>query len=179
MKPLALALALSAVAPAAALAQDGDLRQAARDFVQSPAMQTTLDELLSTDVFVAQLQASGAQLSEAQVRRASEIVAGQLAEARPDFESALAAAAANTFTLDELDGMIAYYESEVGRATTAKMGDFMESFYENAGDTLAETQRDIIRRIAEDFAAPGQGAGEGTDDGAGDGADAGETEGDD
>lgn len=163
MYRLTIALPIAIMAAAGALAQDDDLRQRAEAFVQSEAMQMTLEQVLSPETFVAQLHASGMQLTVDQMRTVANIVDEQLAKAQPEFETALAAAAAETFTLAELEGMIDDYQSDVGRSSTAKMQAFLQSFYENLGGTLTQVQTDIVRQVGEeldlsDTDAPGEGA---------------------
>lgn len=158
MYRLTIALPIAMIATGPAFAQDDALRQRAETFVQSDAMQMTIDQVLSPETFVAQLRASGVQLTEDQIRTVADIVDRELAEAQPEFETALAAAAAETFTLAELEGMIDYYESDVGRSSTGKMQAFLESFYQNLGGTLTEVQTDILRQMGEALALSEGGA---------------------
>lgn len=140
-----------AVMTSPAVAQQSDLREAAENFVENEAMQTTLDEVLSTDAFVEQFRANDVQLSHEQIRTISEIINDELTEARPAFEEALALAAAATFTLSELEAMNAFYESEAGRASAAKAEPFMASFYARIEPTLRKVQADILDRVADEF----------------------------
>jgi hypothetical protein len=155
MKRPAHLAAIAALVATPPLAQEGDIRQAAEQFVENEAMQTTLDQVLAPETFVAQLRATATRLSEEEIRSISEIVNAELADARPQLEAALATAAAETFTLSELEAMNEFYESETGRSTAAKMQRFMQSFYEEVGPTLAAVQMDIVGRMAEEFGAPG------------------------
>ena len=143
-----LAAALS-VATAPTLAQDaepGGAREAARGYVESEAMQTALDELLSTDTFVAQLEAAGLRLDPKQTETLAGIVEEEFADIRPDLEEAMTVAAADAFTMEELDALNAFYGSAEGRSIAAKMTPFMQSFYDEIGPTLLETQSEIAAR---------------------------------
>jgi hypothetical protein len=146
-------LAALALAAAPALAQDAspsdDRLQAAEGYVNSQAMQTALDELLSTDTFVAQLEASGMQLDADQTRTLAGIVDEEFAEVRPDLEEAMTAAAADAFTMDELAALNDFYASEEGRSIATKMSPFMQSFYEEIGPALRQTQEQIAMRAQE------------------------------
>ncbi len=148
---LAAALALLA-APAAAQEQAADRAlDAARGYVQSVAMQTALDELLSTDTFIAQLDASGLRLDPDQTETLAGIVEEEFAVIRPDLEEAMTAAAADAFTLEELEALAAFYRSDEGVSIAAKMTPFMQSFYDQIGPTLLETQTEIAARAEEEL----------------------------
>jgi uncharacterized protein len=142
-------LAAIALAAAPAFAQDDprpDALDAARGYVGSPAMQTALDELLSTETFVAQLRASGIPLDEAQTETLATIVGEEFDEVRPELEEAMTAAAADAFTMEELEALNDFYESEEGRSIATKMSPFMQSFYEEVGPALRRTQESIAMR---------------------------------
>jgi uncharacterized protein len=146
-------LAALALAAAPAVAQDAtspdDRRQAAEGYVNSQAMQTALDELLSTDTFVAQLEASGMRLDADQTRTLAGIVDEEFAGVRPDLEEAMTVAAADAFTMDELEALNDFYASEEGRSIATKMSPFMQSFYEEIGPALRQTQEQIATRAQE------------------------------
>jgi uncharacterized protein len=144
----AFAAALALVA-APAIAQDADMesaREAARGYVQSEAMQTALDELLSTDTFVAQLEAAGLRLDPPETETLAGIVEEEFAGVRPDLEEAMTEAAAGSFTMEELEALNDFYGSEEGRSIASKMTPFMQTFYAEIGETLQETQSRIAAR---------------------------------
>jgi hypothetical protein len=162
------ALALAAAAPA--LAQQDqtaapqtedsapeELRQAAQGYVNSQAMQTALDELLSTETFVAQLEASGMRLDPEQTRTLAGIVDEEFAEVRPELEDAMATAASDAFSMEELEALNDFYGSEEGRSIATKMSPFMQSFYEEIGPTLRQTQEQIAARAQDALEPAGEG----------------------
>lgn len=156
LRTTVVALALAATP---ALAQDNqpqdgaapapELREAAQGYVDSQAMQTALDELLSTDTFVAQLEASGMRLDPEQTRTLAGIVDEEFADVRSELEEAMTVAAADAFTMEELAALNDFYASEEGRSIATKMTPFMQSFYEEIGPTLRETQEQIAMRAQE------------------------------
>jgi hypothetical protein len=152
MKPH-LAFAALVLAATPAFAQDASIEEAARTYVDSVAMQSTLDQLLSTDAFLAQVQAGGTQLDAEGTRTLTDIVDEEFTDVRPELEEALTAAAAETFTMEELDALNTFYQSEAGKSVAAKMAPFMQAFYESIGPTLRETQEQIAMR-ARDALAP-------------------------
>jgi uncharacterized protein len=161
---LAAALAISA-APVVAQDQSGmlaqipdEMREAAQGYVESRAMQTALDELLSTDTFVAQLRASGLQLDPAETETLAQIVEEEFADVRPELEEAMTFAAAEAFTMDELVALNDFYGSEEGRSIATKMTPFMQAFYQVIGPTLRQTQQQIGQRAQEAMTPPGMGA---------------------
>lgn len=151
-------LAALALAAAPAYAQDGSQSEAAleaaRGYVGSLAMQTALDELLSPDTFVAQLQASGIRLDQSQTETLATIVGEEFAEVRPELEQAMTTAAADAFTMEELEALSDFYASDAGRSIATKMSPFMQSFYDEIGPTLRRTQEQIAMR-AQDALNPG------------------------
>ena len=162
MKPHVTLLAATALVAAPALAQtepSADLQQAADSYVQSQAMQTALDELLSTDTFVAQLQASGVRLDQAQTETLASIVDEEFADVRSELEDAMSVAAVDAFSMEELEALNDFYGSEEGQSIATKMQPFMQSFYQEIGPTLRETQNQIAMRAEEALkpAAGGQG----------------------
>ena len=142
-----------ALAAAPAFAQDYGQSQealdAARGYVGSQAMQTALDELLSTDTFVAQLQAGGIRLDQAQTETLATIMGEEFAEVRPELEDAMTTAAADAFTMEELEALNDFYASEDGRSIATKMTPFMQGFYAEIGPTLRRTQDSIAMRAQE------------------------------
>lgn len=160
------ALALAAATPALAQQDQGtpaqseapaELREAAQGYVESEAMQTALDELLSTETFVAQLEASGMQLDPEQARTLAGIVDEEFADVRPELEDAMTVAAAGAFTMEELEALNDFYASEEGRSIATKMTPFMQGFYQEIGPTLRQTQEQIAMRAQEALAPEGEG----------------------
>jgi hypothetical protein len=161
MRHSATAVAL-VLATAPALAQestsppDASRLDAAQTYVDSEALQTTLDELLSTDIFMAQLRASGMSLDPGETTTLAQIVDEEFSGVRPEIEGAMVTAAAETFTLEELDALNAFYGSEEGRSIAAKTAPFMQTFYDEITPTLSETQQRIAAR-AQETLGPGTG----------------------
>lgn len=151
MKPhLALAFVLAATP---VLAQDASRDDAARTYVESIAMQSALDQLLSTDAYISQVQAGGVQLDAEGARTLTDIVDEEFTDVRPELQEALTAAAAETFTIEELDALNTFYGSEAGKSVAAKMAPFMQDFYASIAPTLRDTQEQIATR-ARDALAP-------------------------
>ena len=152
MKPhLALAFVLAATP---VLAQDASRDDAARTYVESIAMQSALDQqLLSTDAYISQVQAGGVQLDAEGARTLTDIVDEEFTDVRPGLQEALTAAAAETFTIEELDALNTFYGSEAGKSVAAKMAPFMQDFYASIAPTLRDTQEQIATR-ARDALAP-------------------------
>jgi hypothetical protein len=156
--PATLAALVLAAAPAfaqdATTPPDAALLEAAQTYVGSDALQTTLDDLLSTDTFMAQLRASGMDLAPEQVTTLAGIVDEEFANARPGIEDAMVTAAAATFTMEELNALNAFYGSPEGRAIAAKTAPFLQSFYAAISPTLTETQARIAARAQETLGGP-------------------------
>lgn len=166
MKSHIILVAATALVAAPALAQESqaeapaELQQAAEGYVQSQAMQTALDELLSTDTFVAQLQASGVRLDQAQTETLAGIVDEEFADVRSELEDAMSVAAADAFTMEELEALNDFYGSEEGQSIATKMQPFMQSFYQEIGPTLRETQSQIAMRAEEALTPATEGEGD-------------------
>lgn len=150
---MAMALAVAAAPAVAQVAPSLDAREAARGYVESRAMQDALDELLSTETFVAQLEDAGLRLDPRQTETLEVIVAEEFAGIRPDLEDAMTIAAADAFTIEELEALNAFYGSKEGQSIAAKMRPFMLSFYTEIGPTLLEAQNEIAARAQEALTA--------------------------
>jgi hypothetical protein len=103
------------------------------------------------------------QLDDEGTRTLAGIVDEEFGEVRPELEEAMTAAAADAFTMEELEALNEFYASEEGQSIAQKTTPFMQSFYQEIGPTLRQTQEEIAMR-AQEALAPGA-AGEGTEPG--------------
>ena len=178
MRPILLAAALALAAPAAA--QDAaetpapeapeatapatdepaaaepseEARAAAERYVQSEAMQVMLDEMVSPDVMTEALTAQfGDEIPQDVMSQIVAIATEEMQAIEPAMEEAMIEATAETFTVEEIEAQIEFYESEVGASILSKMQPFMSAFYEAAGPEMQTAQRRMMERLQETLPA--------------------------
>ena len=90
-----------------------DTRALAESYVNLPGVQQMMDDMFAPDAMLTQLSASlppGAALSDEQKTRIAAVMSEQLGVIRPSMEAAMIDAATTTFTIEELEALIAFYE---------------------------------------------------------------------
>lgn len=142
---LAAILSLSLVSSVSA--QD-NLRAAAQRYVQLPAVQQVLDYVLGP-AFVEPLLAlaGGDRIDAAKREKIIAIATQEMGRARPTMEKAMIGAAAEVFTLAELEAMVAFYGSEVGASTLAKTQAFSQAYLAAMSQELAQLQIAVENRV--------------------------------
>ena len=146
---------------AASQAAPADLevrREAARSYIASAPQQQMLDQLLSADVLTAQLKAQFPQLAAEQIEVISRVGSETMAEVRPQMEAAMVDAAAQTFTVEEIKALDAFYRTPEGTAVMSKMQPFMQSAMRSMAPAMQQAQAAIAQRVQQELA---RGAGDG------------------
>ena len=140
IRPLlaAAALALSLTSPAAAQ----DMRALAQAYVDLPANQQMMADMLSPQSMAAQFAAGlppGTPVSEAQLARIGTLMATTMADLQPLMRDSMIDTAAATFTEAELRALTEFYSSEVGSSILLKMQPFFQT-------TMAEIQPRMMQQ---------------------------------
>ena len=150
---MAAAAFLTVIAGAALAEDDAALRAAAERHIRHPVTQSVMDSVLSLDTtrshLVAQLRAQGMTLQDDHIEALSQIVQQELDRIRPQMETLMTDAAIETYSLEEMQALNAFYDTEFGASAAAKTGSFMQSF--NAG--AAPVFRQMLKRVADRIAA--------------------------
>lgn len=151
----AVALALAPLAPPS-LAQDTaeapseDVRAAAERHVESDAVQGMLDRMLSPELLAEALRAQvGDQLPPEVADQIATITTEEIEAIEPQMEEAMIEATAETFTVEEIEAQMEFYQSDVGASILSKMQPFMTRFYEAAGPAMQEAQARMMQRLQE------------------------------
>lgn len=143
---LILALATAPALPA--FAQDtAALREAAERYIRNPVQQRMMDEMLSADAMVAQMRAMVPQLTEEQAQLVARITSEEMAVLRPDLEAAMIDASVETFTLEEIEALEAFYSTPVGASVMSKMQPFMATAMGMIAPEMQQVQMRIGQRI--------------------------------
>ncbi|MEM6407011.1 MAG: DUF2059 domain-containing protein [Pseudomonadota bacterium] len=144
LKPALLALVLAGPAYA------DEVTDAATAFIKSPVQQNLLDDMLSPEMVLAQMQANaGGALSEDQISVLVRIVTEELTAIRPMMEEAMIEGAAAAFTIDEINALNEFYNSELGGSAMSKMTPYMQSTMGTLGPAIQAMQQNIARRAQE------------------------------
>ena len=135
---------------ATAEAPGEELRAAAERYVEGEAVQTMMDQMLSPDVLTDAMRAQfGDQIDDDTMTQLADIAVEELGSIRPAMEQAMVDATAETFTLDEIEAQIAFYETPEGSSVLTKMQPLMASYYTAIGPDLQAAQQRIMERVAE------------------------------
>ena len=131
------AAALLSVVASSTLAGDDDpaLKAAAESYIQHPVTQQTIDSLWSIDTvrsaLVAQSRAQGTELRSDQVEALTRILKEELDRLRPQFETLMTNAVIETYSLEEIQALNEFLDTNVGASAMMKSGTMMRTF--NAG----------------------------------------------
>jgi len=143
--PLACGLALFGATPGHA--QDDELREAVQRYVDNPIQQRMMDEMLSADAMIAQMRAMTPQLTEEQLQIFGRIGAEEMTALRPDLEAAMVASAVDTFSLEEIVALEAFYNTPEGADVMSKMQPFMANTFAMIGPQMQQAQMRIGQRV--------------------------------
>lgn len=132
------AAAFLTVVAGPALAEDrAALKAAVERYVRHPVTQSVLDTVLSLDTtrshVVNHMQAHGGTLRNDQVEALSLIIQQELDRIRPHMERLMITSATETYSLEEVQALIAFCDTEIGASAMSKSGRFMQIFNAGAG----------------------------------------------
>ena len=144
LKPALAALMLASPAYA------DEALDAATAFINSPVQQKLLNDMLSPEMVLAQMQANaGGALTQEQIDVLVKIVTEELNTIRPQMETAMIEGAAQAFTIDEINALNDFYNSEIGGSAMGKMTPYMQSTMGSLGPAIQSMQQNIARRAQE------------------------------
>lgn len=150
VRPTTLAVAIAfAVFSAPANAQEDELRTAAESYVNSPAQQQMIDGLLDPESIMGQIRSARPDVPKEVVESIGQIASEELTTLKPQLEEAMVEAAVQTFTLDEIKAVDAFYRSPEGQAILAKSQDFMQAAMTEIGPKIQAAQQNIAARAQE------------------------------
>lgn len=132
-----------------AFAQDNALMDAAARYVQHPVQQKMLDDLMSPQAMLAQLQPMLPDARQDTLEAVARIVSEEMASLRPAMEQAMITSAAETFTLAELDALRAFYATKEGAGAAGKMQNFMARSWEEIGPEFNRAQLSVQQRMSQ------------------------------
>ena len=132
---LAAAVFLTALVGPALADDKAALKAAVERYVRHPATQSVLDSILSLDTtrshVVNRMQAHGTTLGSDQIETLTLIIQQELERVRPQMERLMITSANETYSLDEIQALNVFCDTEVGARAMSKAGRFMQFF--NAG----------------------------------------------
>ena len=140
-------LAATLAFPAAA----DEVRDAAEAFINSPVQQKLLDDMLSPEVAMAQLQAMAPSMPPEVAESVLAIVVEEMNAFRPEMESAMIAAAAQSFTIEEIGALNDFYSSPLGASAMGKMTPYMQAAMGEMGPGMQQMQARIMQRVQEEL----------------------------
>lgn len=132
-----------------ALAQDKDLLDAARAYVATDVQQTQLNNALPVDGLLSQLDTRGENLDPAQLQELKDTVKAEMTTLRETMESTMVEQLTKSFTVAELNALIAFYETADGASATLKLPLFVAATQQQMQPAYQTTQQNIQRSILE------------------------------
>ena len=133
-------------------AQDQELMEAATAYVTHPVQQNMFDAMLSAEGIMAQMGLVGDQIPPEMRERIAVIVSEELATIRDQMESAMITGMAESFTLEEINALNAFYSSPEGASAMSKMNPYMQRTMASIGPAFQQMQANLARRLQEEFA---------------------------
>lgn len=137
---------LIAIIFSTSLGYSSELEDAARTYVKSPVQQKMIDDMFSSETVINQMKALNPNISEDELPVIGKIVSEELLSIRASMEEAMIKGSMETFTLDELKALIAFYNSGPGASVMLKMQPFMTSVMNSIGPDMRQMQQNIMRR---------------------------------
>lgn len=138
-----IAAALMMAAPSFA----DEATDAASAFINSPVQQKLLDDMLSPQMVLTQMQSVSAQLPPDKVNVLVKIVTEELDNIRPKMEAAMIEGAAKAFTIKEIEALTEFYNSPLGSSAMGKMTPYMQQTMGSLGPSMQQMQGNIVRRV--------------------------------
>ena len=120
---------------------------AASAFINSPVQQKLLDDMLSPQMVLTQMQSIASQLPAEKVDILVKIVTEELEGIRPKMEEAMIAGAATSFTIEEINALTTFYNSPIGASAMGKMTPYMQQTMGSLGPSMQTMQGNIMRRV--------------------------------
>lgn len=130
---------------------DPALKASVEAYIQHPVTQQTLDDLLSADtmqsLIAAQLQARNMTLRSDQTEVLTHIVYEEIKRLRPKLETAMADAALETYSLEEIQAFMDFLNTEYGAKAMVKTGKMQRVFSANSSQLLQQLFQRLGTRI--------------------------------
>ena len=147
MRMLLLSLLLLAANPALSR----DLRDLAEDYANLPEVQAMWDDALSPLYLANQFRLSvplSVDVSNDQLDRIGALLAREMTALRPMMEAVMVDRLADMFTADELEALVAFYQSEHGASVMQKMPVFTTMYSAELAPMMQAAQREVAPAIA-------------------------------
>lgn len=143
-----LALACLTAAPLSAQ----DVTEAARAYAELPAVQRQIDEMFAPDM-VAQFFRAGVpasvEISPDQMARIGAILSEAMLEKKPEVMNVMVAQMSALFTVEEIEALTDFYESDAGASAMAKMQPYMQGVMVSMTEVMGPVQQAVLPDIIE------------------------------
>jgi hypothetical protein len=144
----ALAVLLAGPAPA----QDADRQALAQEYVDLPAVTSMMDSMFDPDTIIAQIKTAQPALNKLpydKLRKIADIVSAELDSVRPDLTEAMRDKAAEHFTSDDLEALIAFYGSPAGASVLAKTQPFMQDVMTEIAPVMQASMGRMMQQLTQ------------------------------
>lgn len=143
------ALILAASFSLPALAQDAARLEAAQAYAETPVQKKLMADMLSPEAIVTQLRATG--MPEELIDQASVIVSEEVLAIQGEIVSAMVTGMAESFSLEEIQALTAFYSSPIGASAMSKMQPFMAQTMQTMGPALQKMQSRLQQRLQKEL----------------------------
>lgn len=124
-----------------------DIDDAAKAFIQSPVQQKLLDDMLSPEMLVTQMQAMAPNIPKEKMPQLVDIVSEELSALRDVLENGMAVGATSSFTVEEIEALTAFYNSPIGASAMGKMTPYMQAAMAAISPDLIAMQKRVAERV--------------------------------
>lgn len=153
-KKLAILFTLGGVMACAAGDSLEDRRALAKEYALLPANQQMISDMLSPKVMRSNLEVGmpqGLGIPDEVLDEAAAVLSEEILLKKPELNGVMVEAAAQNFTIAELEAMIAFYSTPEGASAAAKMGTYMVDVNRLMAPTIQEVQTKAQPRLMEIF----------------------------
>ncbi len=124
----------------------------AEQYVYMPEVQAMIDDMFSPQSMAAQFASSlpaSVPVTEDQLTRIGVVLSDAMKDIRPRLEELMISGSTSTFSVEELQALIAFYQSEHGAAIMTKMQPFMTGMMAELGPEMITVQQTITPKLME------------------------------
>ncbi|MFS4437595.1 DUF2059 domain-containing protein [Paracoccaceae bacterium GXU_MW_L88] len=157
IRPVKLAVGISLMTIVACAASGDTIeerREVAKRYVSLPSQQQMIDDMLGVDVMRSSLDMAippELGVSDSALDQAAQVIADRVQAKKPELLGVMVEAAAQNFTVEELEAVIDFYTSPVGDSVSRKMGAYMVDVNQLMTPMIMEVQKAAEPQLMEIF----------------------------
>lgn len=128
-------------------AQTQEQLDAARAYMNTPVQQKLMEDMLSPEVLMAQMDPTGNLIPSDKKEIIATIISEEMLAMRPVMMESIVQGMATSFTLEEITALTEFYSSPLGASAMSKMAPFMHETMTAIGPEIQQMQLNVVKRI--------------------------------